>query len=466
LGDISLENLIKELEKEWMVSSNPEESEFPVHSKIYHDPIYGTIKLNPAIIFLIDLPCFQRLRRIKQLGFADLVFPGAHHNRFEHSIGTYYLSQFFLRCLYENNEIVRKNISSETPLELQIAALLHDVGHLPFSHVTESLLYANDEVKKTLDSQGLKGIKPHELLSSEIIKGKYITKAIERINKENGVGLKSSSISQLVLGKPHGLNKNNHFLGQILHGSIDVDRIDYLCRDGYYTGVPFGKVDYGRLAQTLTINEDGVTGKLDLATEYRGIEAVEGLLVSRTLMYSSVYYHHTAIASSSLLSRTAMKYLKKSGISPLYLMNLDDNLLMTKLKDHKDCFDCVKRIENRQLPKISVNLKPKNITDFLTFESFMEDMSLETLIDIESEIGNDIIINIPKYREYEEIHTHIKEKGSTKPITHYSKIIKGISDNADFGWSGYIFSPNNESRESIAKIASDYFKTHTIGLTI
>jgi uncharacterized protein len=461
----SLADVIKLNEDYWGQIYHSSEWTFPSKYKIINDPVYGTFKIDPTIVFMIDLPCFQRLRKIRQLGFSELVYPGTHHTRFEHSLGVCYLSKQFLSNLKENNEELETIIDKECIIESQIAALYHDVGHLPYSHVTEILLGNNPEINKIITENKYTDVKPHEVLSSELVKNNYIREAIAFVNENTDYNIDPDSIANLILGLSHQKDPNNVFLGQILHGNVDVDRIDYLCRDSHYAGVPFGQVDVGRIAQTLTTNIDKVSGRVLLATELKGIEAIEGLLVSRTLMYSSVYFHHTGTACSAYFTRLVNRYLQEEDINPLCLLHLDDATLMSTLSKVPYLSKEIRNLNYRRIPKTCTLVKASDISDEMSFESFMEENTLNNRMDLESKIGSDIIIEIPKYREYEEIHTYIKHEGSVQRITKHSKIIEGMSKNAVLGWSGFIFTLNQDRSEAKDRV-SKYFKENPIGLDI
>lgn len=469
MQEITLDSCIKENEKKWFDIKNPEESDFPQKSKIIHDSIYGTIKIEIPIVFLIDLPCFQRLRRIRQLGFLDLVYPGAHHNRFEHSIGSSYLSGQFLVNMKSNNEELSEILTEQTILENKIAALYHDIGHLPFSHVTEDLLYNEASLIRMIRDQRLEDFKPHELLSAEFVRGDYISKAINRINEELGYDLSPSSISGLILGKAPESDRYNRFLGQIIHGPIDVDRMDYLNRDAYYSGVPFSKIDMGRILQTVNVHK-GYGDYYDFIIDYKGIQAIEALIVSRALMYSSVYYHHTARASSLLFSRTAYSFFRNYNRCFFELCNYDDNSLINLLQTDEEASTNVNNILYRKLPKRALTLKGDNLTDLLSFETFQNSLNMETLIEIENEIGEGTLLDIPKLPEYEEIHVFILFDDTTTPIADISSIVKGVveKETRKLNWLGYVFSISDDlpEREKIAESAIQYFKEKRTGITV
>ncbi|MBE6500669.1 MAG: HD domain-containing protein, partial [Methanobrevibacter thaueri] len=213
--------------------------------KFIRDSVYGDINLNTFEIKIMDMPQFQRLRRIKQLGLINLIYPGATHTRFEHSIGTMNLGSKLAEEL---------NLEKDDIELIRASGLLHDIGHGPFSHVSEGVLTV-----------------PHEQLSKYVITKTSMKDLLEEkfdVNK----------IVDIINGKGH--------LGPIISGELDVDRMDYLLRDSHNTGVSYGIIDYQRIISNLKL-DNGLT--LDI----KGVQAAEGALVSRYFMYPSVYQHHT-----------------------------------------------------------------------------------------------------------------------------------------------------------------------------
>ena len=229
--------------------------------KIINDPIYGFITVDhPLLFFIIDHPWYQRLRRIYQMALAQLVYPGAVHTRLHHSLGAYHLM-----CL-AINELKNKNIavSKEEEIAAKAAILLHDIGHGPFSHALENVL--------------VPGVH-HEQLGLEIM---------HRLNHESGDGLDMTiSIFTNEYNKP--------FLHQLISGQIDVDRMDYLTRDSFYTGVSEGVIGYDRILKMLTVH-DG-----NLMIEEKGLYSVEKFLVARRQMYWQVYLHKTVLAAEKMI---------------------------------------------------------------------------------------------------------------------------------------------------------------------
>lgn len=229
--------------------------------KIINDPVYGFITIHSGLIFdIIDHPYFQRLRRIKQLGLTELVYPGAHHTRFHHAIGAMHLMTETL----ENLKTKGVAISDEEHQATLIAILLHDVGHGPFSHALESTLLKDVE---------------HESIS-------HLT--IVKLNDEFE-GRLSMSI-EIFLGA-----YRRQFFNQLVSSQLDIDRLDYLKRDSYFTGVSEGTIGAERIIKMLDVKDD------ELVVEEKGIYSIENFLSARRLMYWQVYLHKTSVSSEKML---------------------------------------------------------------------------------------------------------------------------------------------------------------------
>jgi uncharacterized protein len=229
--------------------------------KIINDPVYGFITIDDPLIFeIISHPYYQRLRRIHQMAFASLVYPGAVHTRLHHSLGAYHLMGLAL------NELRNKgvDISKEEEQGAKIAILLHDIGHGPYSHALERKL--------------IKGVH-HEDISTLIL---------QLLNEQfNGSLQTAIEIFSGVYRK--------QFLHQLVSGQLDVDRMDYLTRDSFFTGVIEGAIGYDRILKMLTVHEG------QLMIEEKAIYTVEKFLVSRRLMYWQVYLHKTVVAAEKML---------------------------------------------------------------------------------------------------------------------------------------------------------------------
>lgn len=257
--------------------------------KYIKDPVHGYIEVKGGLEKFLDSRPLQRLRHIRQLGFAYLVYPGANHSRFEHSLGTMHLASVMCSSLELSD--------NETRL-VTVAALLHDCGHGPFSHASETFM-------KEYTGRSHEQISP--LLMSEPLGGL----------------LDSTSLD------PHEVMtvlEGTHPLSSIIHGDLDVDRMDYLLRDAHYTGVPYGTVDAQRLIQSTLLSEQG------LALEESGINAAESLLIARTLMRPAVYVHHVSRIATSMLQEALIEECEgKSTEFIESLMKKDDAALILDL---------------------------------------------------------------------------------------------------------------------------------------
>ena len=238
--------------------------------KIINDPVFGFIKIRMGLIYdIVQHPLFQRLNRINQLGLASVVYPGARHTRFQHSLGALYLMSEAVKSLKEKGVYI---FDSEEEA-VKIAILLHDIGHGPFSHVLEHTL--------------MHGIS-HEDISLLMM---------EQINREKH-GELNLAIS---IFKDEYPNKIFH---QLISSQLDMDRLDYLRRDSFFTGVTEGNIGSARIIKMLNVKDDR------LVIESKGIYSIENFLTTRRLMYWQVYLHRTAVGYEKILVNTVKKFLR------------------------------------------------------------------------------------------------------------------------------------------------------------
>ncbi len=250
--------------------------------KIIKDPVHGYIEVPSYALPVLDAPALQRLRYIRQLGFSYLVYPGANHTRFEHSLGTMYLADIMARQLM---------LSPDERQLVICSALVHDVGHGPFSHAIEPAM------------EELCGRAHHN--ASWLLEDAELSSVLA----EHGVNAEETAT----------ILRGNHPLSGILHGELDVDRMDYLLRDAHYTGAPYGTVDAHRLIRNTVITDD------QIAIQEGGINAAESLLIARTLMRPAVYFHHVSRIAEMMFSRAVYEHFKSiRGTDPSVFMRLDD----------------------------------------------------------------------------------------------------------------------------------------------
>ncbi|MEE3038063.1 MAG: HD domain-containing protein [Bacteroidota bacterium] len=237
-------------------------------SKIINDPLYGFISLDGGIILqLVEHPYFQRLRRISQLGLTKMVYPGANHTRFHHAIGAMHLMQKAIDVLRQK----KVNISFQEALAVKMAILLHDIGHGPFSHALENTIVNN--------------------ISHEDLSLMYMQKLNEQFDGKLTMAI------EIFKNKYHKL-----FLHQLVSSQLDMDRLDYLNRDSFYSGVQEGIIGSERIINMLNVDNN------QLVVESKGIYSVEKFLIARRLMYWQVYYHKTVVCSEQIL----IKILKRA----------------------------------------------------------------------------------------------------------------------------------------------------------
>ena len=308
-----------------VVSSRPR----PTPRKSIFDPVHGIVSIEGAALELIGHPAFQRLWGIRQTGFAHLVFPGANHTRLEHSLGVFWVT---------GRMAAQLRLSPEEALTVSVGGLLHDLGHGPFSH--------------TLDPSAEEVVGfGHERISRAWITGKSIpgitdptadrSKPISEILERWGIS--PSLVAGLVDPRPG--REANPLLRAMLHGAIDADRIDYLQRDAHYTGVAHGTIDAARLLDTVRAR----AGRLVFAE--KGRNAVEGFLVGRALMYSSVYFHKT-VRGAEVMAQSALERLPEyPHISPSVFGMTDGEFLAYLSGASARSADLVRRFRSRQLYK-------------------------------------------------------------------------------------------------------------------
>ncbi len=386
--------------------------------KIINDPVFGFINLQSELIFdLLEHPFFQRLRKIKQLGLSYLVFPGANHTRFEHAIGATYLMRQAISVL----RLKGHDITEEEAEAVTAAILLHDIGHAPFSHVLENTL-----VKI-----------PHEEISLLLM---------QELNREfNG---------QLDLAIQIFTNQyKKQFLHQLVTSQLDMDRLDYLSRDSFFTGVAEGTVGIERIIKMLNVHDD------KLVVDIKGIYSIEKFLISRRLMYWQVYLHKTVVAAEFLLinvlkrakeliskgenlySTPTLKIFLENNFGPDDFKNnvqvsgkmalnwytlLDDNDILISVKEWQNYSDPVlsilaKNLNNRKLPRTILRDKPlseqaekrymKKITTHIINDHEMADYFLMT----------GTISNMAYNKHDENIYVLTKE-GTLKGINEASDI--------------------------------------------
>lgn len=409
--------------------------------KVVRDPIHGNIQIKNYFIDLLETPEIQRLYNIKQLGFAHLVFPGAHHTRLEHSLGAYKIAS-------QISEIL--NLEKDDKDILSCAAFLHDIGHGPFSHTLEFILMEKFGVD-------------HIDLTEKLIMGEYEifepgekkfiqSQSVNQILNKNGID--KEAVVKTIRGKTH----NKLYLGQILNSAIDLDQLDYLIRDAYYTGVAYGMIDIERLLQTLVIHENNLTIKR------KGVHVVENILMARGLMYSSVYFHKTVRIAELMLSKAFDELIEPK---PFEFFRMTDAEIINKLKKMGDFqYKIVTRLKYRKLFKQAYSaslyeLDKKQLNIIRNLENVHirreKERELENTLNIPR---GHLIIDIP-HLDLLKVEPRINktdisviDRNEVKRLDDFTPIAKAIRSRITPDWIIMIIT-NEKCREVVSKKAEE-----------
>lgn len=381
--------------------------------KFIRDSVHGNLQVDEFEVRLIDTPQIQRLRRIKQLGFTYLVYPGANHTRFEHSIGTMYLASKLANHL---------GLDEEQKRMLRTSAILHDSGHGPFSHVSEGVIKSS-----------------HEELTAQLVRKSELGDLLKEV-------FNIKEILDIISGKGS--------LGQIISGELDVDRMDYLLRDSYYTGVAYGVIDVERLIYNMILEEN-------LMLKRKGVQAAESMLLARYFMYPSVYQHHTTRIINSMFRSCLYNLFEMELVHPENIYLYDDSDIISAARSQKGYVqDMMLRLDNRYLYKTVYSLK----LDEVSHPDSVFQITEKEISKIEKEISEDIkieekyvIMDIPEYPSFHEMSTLVALNGDkTKKLGDISSIVSALNE-ARFNHADLcIYLPEEYSEKAINFPFRDY----------
>jgi HD superfamily phosphohydrolase len=267
------------------------------------DPLWNNIRVDARAAELIDTRAFQRLRYVRQLGHAFLVYPGATHTRFEHALGTYHLARRTLTLIEERQEL--GPVSPRACDVLRAAALLHDIGHYPFSHALEEI-----------------GALGHEQAALPLVREGPVADTLR------------SRFGPSVPDEVHALmcGTSDSPLQGLISGSLDLDKIEYLKRDAMMCGVPYGEVDVDRLLHALVLVADPETERTVIGVAEKGLAALESLLFAKYQMYRNVYWHHAVRSATAMYKRLVADALQSGGLAAAELVNLTDEGVLHRLE--------------------------------------------------------------------------------------------------------------------------------------
>jgi len=334
------------------------------------DPVHGYVYITEAEKQVIDTYPVQRLRRLRQLAGAEYVYPAANHTRFEHCVGVMHLAG-----LMAENPYLSKHFSDDEYQLIRIAALLHDVGHGPFSHIFEHLLV------KFLH-------KTHEDINVWIVQKSELRDIIKKI------GFNPDEVAKLSVGWLH--KPKRAFMDQIIRSAVDVDKLDFIVRDTYHTGAQYGYVDVFRLIQTLDVLDQ------NLAVDLGALSALESFILARVESFKSIYFHRVGRAAQLMLANAMEEAKDELGLidfkTPVEYLALDDYTVWTMLKKSKKSRRIIENLEKRRLLKCAYDrtfyVRDKTVSNLFSHEEIRNQLRDQ----IANEAGVDsqvVVIDVP-----------------------------------------------------------------------
>ncbi len=337
---------------------------------IVKDEVYGTIEFDELEKRIMDTADFQRLRRITQMSVTNLVYPGANHTRFEHSLGTSHLTSVIAEKL---------GLPEDERRKAKMFGLLHDIGHVAFSHEGEDIL--------------AKHIGDHEKLGKKIIMQSGITDILrENYSPDEMAGM-------------YGSRK-----GMIVEADIGADRMDYLKRDALNTGVAYGVIDIDRIVHTLAVEGD------ELCVTEGGLEAAESLLVARFMMFSAVYLHKTVRIATAMLHRAIEKSVEDGTVKPEEFLTMGDEVAYWRMAESPSAKRYAEGLMERRLYKEIAFIPEKKIT---------REGSARLEKELSGKFGCDIIVDYPTQFS-KTVELKVKTKDGLKPLTELSVLVSSL----------------------------------------
>ena len=370
------------------------------------DTVHDHITVDGVGAALLDTPPVQRLRHISQLGTVQLVYPSANHTRFEHSLGVYHLARQALGHL---------GIEGRRADRIEAAAMLHDVGHGPFSHNLEALTHRrtgkyHDDVQ-SLVTAGVVGetLRDHDL--------------------------DPAHVASLIAGE-------GPYAG-LISGELDVDRMDYLVRDAYHTGVPYGTIDTGRFVRELAFVEGAAEdGGPALVLDEGNVQTAESLLLARALMNPVVYTHHVARISKAMVRRAAADLLDATTTTAEELRRMDDHDFLAAIRACPATADLSRRYDERALYKRAVWAEYDDVPQRVRDADHAETLSLETEIAEVADVDRtDVILDVPAEPTMRESTARVTVNGEIRRLERQSPLVAALRTAQKNQWRLGVYAP-------------------------
>ena len=289
------EKILKGIDEfvEEFVSKKEYQKRFPVNSKIIHDTLWGTIKLDPWEVALLDLPLFQRLRQIHQTSLVSYVFPGCIHTRFEHTLGVIQQTQRLIDEVNKQYPLNKPRFEPSTIRNLRLAALFHDCGHSCFSHISEELFASCPDMMDLFAKDIIPESHPHEALSALILRSEPVRTYLDEIGRHYDLDFNVEHAAKWIIGKPAEDNPKRYYEAQVINGPFDADKLDYIFRDAHFSGIPVG-LDLDRLWASCKVENQMLT------LHQASVAPLEQILFSKINLFAIVYQHPKVRAAEKM----------------------------------------------------------------------------------------------------------------------------------------------------------------------
>ncbi|MFC5279790.1 HD domain-containing protein [Halorubrum rubrum] len=385
------------------------------------DTVHDHIEIDGVAAALLDTPAVQRLRHVKQLGTVQLVYPSANHTRFEHSLGVYHLARQALDGL---------GIEGRQADRIEAAAMLHDVGHGPFSHNLESLTHRRTG-------------KYHDDVA-ELLEGGEVGEVLREHD------LDPARVAGVVAGE-------GKYAG-LVSGELDVDRMDYLVRDAYHTGVPYGTIDTERFVRELTFVE-GIGGDAERASDADradgagspalvldegNVQTAESLLLARALMNPVVYTHHVARISKATLRRAAAGLLDATATTAAELRRMDDHDFLAAIRGCSATAELSRRYDERDLYKRAVWAEHGDVPERVHDADHATELALEREIAEEADVAReDVILDVPPEPSMRESTARVTVNGEVRRLERQSPLVSALRVAQRNQWRLGVYAPDS-----------------------